>query len=86
MEMEVRRKLEEEEQRKKDEEERIKREKEEADRQLQVNKILHDPTQLSLSRFFTPPLLSRFALITERLEEAKRHSVTVSRSAVNMLS
>ena len=39
--MEVRRKLEEEEQRKKDEEERIKREKEEADRQLQVNKIVH---------------------------------------------
>ena len=38
--MEVRRKLEEEEQRKKDEEERIKREKEEADRQLQVNKII----------------------------------------------
>lgn len=38
--MEVRRKLEEEEQRKKDEEERIKREKEEADRQLQVNKIV----------------------------------------------
>lgn len=39
--MEVRRKLEEEEQRKKDEEERIKREKEEADRQLQVNKIVN---------------------------------------------
>ena len=38
--MEVRRKLEEEEQRKKDEDERIKREKEEADRQLQVNKIV----------------------------------------------
>ena len=39
--MEVRRKLEEEEQRKKDEEERIKREKEEADRQLQVNKMVN---------------------------------------------
>ena len=39
--MEVRRKLEEEEQRKKDEEERINREKEEADRQLQVNKIVN---------------------------------------------
>lgn len=39
--MEVRRKLEEEEQRKKDEEERIKREKEEADRKLQVNKIVN---------------------------------------------
>ena len=39
--MEVRRKLEEEEQHKKDEEERIKREKEEADRQLQVNKIVN---------------------------------------------
>ena len=39
--MEVRRKLEEEEQCKKDEEERIKREKEEADRQLQVNKIVN---------------------------------------------
>lgn len=39
--MEVRRKLEEEEQHKKDEEERIQREKEEADRQLQVNKIVN---------------------------------------------
>ena len=39
--MEVRRKLEEEEQRKKDGEERIKREKEEADRKLQVNKIVN---------------------------------------------
>lgn len=41
MEMEVRRKLGEEEQRKKDEEERIKREKEEADRKFQVNKIVN---------------------------------------------
>ena len=48
---------------------------------------VHCTTRLnSLSRFFTPPLLSRFALLTERLEEAKRHSVIVSRSAVNMLS
>ena len=38
MEMEARRKLEEDEQRKREEEERIRREKEEADRQLQVGR------------------------------------------------
>ena len=45
MEMEARRKQEEEEQRKREEEERIRREKEEADRQLQVGEWQHCPSK-----------------------------------------
>lgn len=45
MEMEARRKQEEEEQRKREEEERIRREKEEADRQLQVGEWQYLPSE-----------------------------------------
>ena len=45
MEMEARRKQEEEEQRKREEEERIRREKEEADRQLQVGEWQHHSSE-----------------------------------------